>query len=104
MIFPPSSYPNDPQGYAANQAGHAFIGLALAVALTLTVPAAYAWVIAGAGYWLVWERLWQRGANLRDSYEDAVFVTCGAAIWCGGDIGALLVTLALMALGVWRRT
>jgi hypothetical protein len=105
--FPPSSFPGDPQGYAANQAGHAFVGVALAVVLTGTLPEAWAWVVAGVAYWVFWERIIQHGSNLRDSYEDAVFVTCGAALWCTSEwvdaMGVLGLTLALMGIGVWRR-
>ncbi len=110
MLFPPSSYPGDPVGHAENQAGHMAVGVALAVAALGTVPAAWAWAACGFAYWLVWERLWQRGKLHRDSAEDAVFVTCGAGVACllfvgdwGGAAGAVLATGALLLVGVWRR-
>lgn len=110
MIFPPSSYPRDPVGHATNQMGHAAIGTALAVAALGAAPASWAWMVAGLGYFIVWERLWQRGRDLRDSFDDAVFVTCGAGVACllwsqdwPGATGAVLATGGLLAVGVWRR-
>ncbi len=110
MLFPPSSYPGDPVGHAENQAGHFAIGAALAVAALGTLPATWAWVACGVGYWLLWERLIQHGRNLRDSFEDAVFVTSGAGVLClawlqdwAGAIGAVAATGAMLAVGVWRR-
>lgn len=106
MIFPPSSYPNDPKGHAENQAGHAFVGSVLA-ALVGFLPPEWAWAACGFAYWLVWERIIQRGRLHRDSFEDAVFVASGAALWCTDwpeATGVLAATLALLGVGVWRRS
>ncbi len=110
MIFPPSSYPGDPVGHVENQAGHMAVGVALAVAALWAVPATWAWPAGGFVYWLVWERLWQRGRLHRDSAEDAVFVTCGAGVACllfqgdlAGATGAALASGALLGVGAWRR-
>jgi len=107
----PSAFLNDPYAYLTNQAGHAYlVGVPAALAALpwwgLPTP-----LLVGAFYWLVWEFGVQRGRLWRDSLEDTVHVTTGAAVITaalqGGywPVVAVLVAQAgLLAVGVRRRS
>jgi NhaP-type Na+/H+ or K+/H+ antiporter len=67
--------------------------------------------VIGVVYAVLWEWLVQRGRDWRDSLEDTVHVTSGAAVACAllsGDVptaaGCLAAQGALLGIGVWRRT
>jgi hypothetical protein len=72
----PSAFNDDPRGYAINQLGHAFvIGF-------LPLAAFGAWGLLVLPLYAVWEIVQYRRyqAELSDCFEDAAFVTLGAAI------------------------
>jgi len=83
LLRTPSSFSDDPRGFAFNQAGHAGVGMLLAWALG-------AWWPVALGY-AVWEIVqWRRfGGHDWDGLQDWAFVviwvplqrrTCGC--WC----------------------
>lgn len=106
----PSSFPGDPYGHLTNQSGHAYlVGAPMALGFAGLPPIAAPFVI-GALYWIIWEWGIQRGKDWRDSLEDAVHVTAGAAVMTaalGGDIltvaGCMVAQGVLLAVGVYRR-
>ncbi len=110
MLTDPDAFRRDPYGYVTNQAGHGYlVGVPLAL-LALPWFGQVAPVVVGVGYWLIWEIGVQRGRLWRDSLEDAVHVTTGAAVITaaleGGYwpvVGMLAALAALLAVGVWRR-
>lgn len=75
MTLPPDSQPGDPYAFAANQSGHAMIGIGLALVVG---P-----VIAVLAYFIAWEVLYQvrkLGGPWKDSIADTAFVAVGALL------------------------
>lgn len=110
MIFDPDAFANDWYGYLTNQAGHSYlVGAPLVLALSPWFGIA-APVAVGVGYGLIWEIGIQRGRLWRDSFEDTVHVTTGAAVIASALTGShvaaaicLAAQGALLAIGIWRR-
>ena len=111
MSFAPDDFDGDWYGYLTNQAGHAYlVGAPLALILAPWWGLVAAPFMIGLAYLLAWEIAVQRGRDWRDSLEDSVHVTCGAAVICGalsGDVltaaGCLALQAVLLGIGVWRR-
>lgn len=111
-LLTPDSFPRDWYGETTSQTGHAAaVGMPAALALhgvglpPALVPPAVALIYLG-----VWERLIQRGPDLRDSLTDTAHVAAGAtlitAALCWGywpTVGTLAVWAAMLAVGIWRR-
>ncbi|WP_235842895.1 hypothetical protein [Cereibacter sphaeroides] len=62
-------------------------------------------------YLIVWERLIQRGPDLRDSLTDTAHVAAGATLITAAlnwgywpTVGVLAVWATMLAAGIWRRT
>lgn len=75
MTLPPDSQPGQPYAFAANQAGHAMIGIGLAL---VAGP-----VVAVLAYFVAWEVLYQirkLGGGWKDSVADTAFVAVGALL------------------------
>jgi hypothetical protein len=72
----PSAFNDDPRGYAINQLGHAV------VVGFFPVAAFGAWGLAVLPLYAVWEvvQFKRYQAELSDCFEDAAFVTLGAAL------------------------
>ena len=114
MSLRPSSFPGDAYGYACNQAGHAYfvgiIGALIFAGYGMAAP-----FIVGAAYAALWEWGYQRWRwrdlfDWRDSLEDSIHVTVGAAVVAAllaGDLRTVWHVLELQAVlllaGVWRR-
>ncbi|MDF3606159.1 hypothetical protein PE067_08470 [Paracoccus sp. DMF-8] len=116
----PDAYPDDWYRWMGGQAGHAAI---IGGPLALIGVAAGIWVgivgtLVGLAYWLGWEVLIQRGADWRDSLDDATHVTLGASITslpfafvppadhkaAAAAMGAVwLIWLAVLASGIRKR-
>jgi hypothetical protein len=109
MIIAPGSFPNDPEGFLANQAGHACIGVALTLVLwpvlhLVAVP------FVALGYFAVWEIGVQRGRLIRDSLHDTAHVLAGsgfiaaALAWGWGPAIAIAAAeFAALMYGAWER-
>lgn len=100
--------------WAAGQMAHAMIGAVLAGALLFFLPPVWAFAAAALGYAAVKEvpdYLQAPGwAGARDSVQDALFVTAGAALAVAiagrhDTLFAVAVVAAVigLALGVWAR-
>lgn len=106
----PDAFWGDPYGHVTNQCAHFVVGVWLAiVAVSWSGPATP--LLVGSLYLIVWEIGVQRGRLWRDSLEDTVHVTTGAAVITaalqGGywPVVAVLVAQAgLLAVGVRRRS
>ena len=75
MTLPPDSQPGDAYAWAANQAGHAVIGIGLALVIG-------PW-LAVAVYFLAWEyavQIRRQGSGWKDSIADTLFVAVGALL------------------------
>ena len=123
LLFP-DAFLSDPYGWATNQMAHALLGLA--------VTALLAWVlgwlmsramemnvemhgpallIVGVVYFFGWEGLWQQwGAGMGDALADTAFMVLGGSVglfaWArkGGLVAsAIVVAVAMLGAGVWRR-
>lgn len=114
MRLGPSSFPRDPYVYAAGQAGHSYF-FGVVGALIFSGHGALAPFIVGATYAGLWEWGYQRWKwrdlfDWRDSLEDSIHVTVGAAVASAllvADIALVWRCLGLqgllLAVGVWRR-
>jgi hypothetical protein len=111
MHFDPDAFPGNPYGHLTNQAGHAYlVGAPLALALSPLWGLVVTPAIVAVCYWIIWERIIQRGRDWRDSFEDAVHVMAGASVMCAALSGSywaawgcLAAQGALLAVGVARR-
>jgi hypothetical protein len=95
--------------WAAGQTAHAMIGAVLAGAMLFFLPAIWAFLAAALGYAVVKEvpdYLRAPGwAGARDSVQDALFVTAGAALavalWGAHDrLFLVAVSAAVVGLGI----
>lgn len=97
MFRTPSSFADDPRGFAFNQAGHAGVGMLLAWALGL-------WVLLPLGVaYAVWEGIqWRRyGGDDWDCVQDWAFVMGGAL--AAHEPLLLIVLAAYLLAGYLRR-
>ena len=97
MFRTPSSFADDPRGFAFNQAGHAGVGMLLAWAFGL-------WVLLPLGVaYAVWEGIqWRRyGGDDWDCVQDWAFVMGGAL--AAHEPLLLIVLAAYLLAGYLRR-
>ena len=100
----PDAFLNDWYGYATNQMGHFFLGMALVAAvMAFMVPARVAVVVVMAGCSVHEIADIVRGGLWWDGVEDAAFVTLGAVfVACGWRV-ILLIASIVLAVGVAAR-
>lgn len=75
MTLDPDSQPGDAYAWACNQAGHAMIGIGLALVIG-------PW-LAVAVYFIAWEyavQIRRQGSGWKDSIADTLFVAVGALL------------------------
>ncbi|AZB65045.1 hypothetical protein EBL87_15330 [Cereibacter sphaeroides] len=112
-LLEPDAQPHQPYAWLTNQAAHsAVVGLPLGLlALGLSIPPEAVPPAVALIYLIVWERLIQRGPDLRDSLTDTAHVAAGATLITAAlswgywpTVGVLAVWATMLAAGIWRRT
>lgn len=105
-LFTPESFDFDWYGWATNQMGHTFLGVALAL-ICSRLKWQHVWVV---GYLAVEIVQFGLGGDLLDGMTDTMFVASGAAIFHAlrdnrdsKAAAAFIISWLALSIGVWVR-